>query len=121
MDIQKSFVVLQIIRSQQMNRVRSNEFVLQMSNWRDSGQCNDGSGKFQLSLLPPLAQLSPINDLLLEDIDRDGKIDCVLAQNFYGAQPEIGHHDAGVGLFLKGLGDGTFEANSLFVKLRHGQ
>ncbi|MFT5106704.1 MAG: hypothetical protein ACI9UA_002330 [Pseudoalteromonas tetraodonis] len=70
---------------------------------------NNGKGFFIAQPLPRMAQLSPSNCVLLEDFDEDGKIDCLLGQNFYGAQPEIGHHDSGLGLLLKGNGDGTFE------------
>lgn len=70
---------------------------------------NDGEGSFTMKPLPRLAQLSRSNCVLLEDIDGDGKVDCFLGQNFYGAQPEIGHFDMGSSLFLKGLGDGNFE------------
>jgi hypothetical protein len=70
---------------------------------------NDGKGSFTMNPLPRWAQLSRSNCVLLEDIDGDGKVDCFLGQNFYGAQPEIGHFDMGSSLFLKGLGDGNFE------------
>ena len=70
---------------------------------------NDGSGRFTMKSLPTMAQMAPANCVLLRDIDGDGKIDCLLGQNFYGPQPEIGHLDSGLGLFMKGKGDGTFE------------
>jgi hypothetical protein len=60
--------------------------------------------------LPRLAQFSRSNCALLDDIDGDGMVDCFLGQNFYGAQPEIGHFDMGSSLFLKGLGNGEFES-----------
>ena len=71
---------------------------------------NDGKGKFSIQPLPMMAQFSPANCVLLHDLDEDGKIDCLLGQNFYGAQPEIGHLDSGLALLLKGNGDGTFES-----------
>ncbi len=70
---------------------------------------NDGKGNFTMKPLPRWAQLSRSNCVLLEDIDGDGRVDCFLGQNFYGAQPEIGHFDMGSSLFLKGLGGGEFE------------
>ncbi|MEJ6641698.1 MAG: VCBS repeat-containing protein [Akkermansiaceae bacterium] len=70
---------------------------------------NDGKGGFEMKPLPRWAQLSRSNCALLEDLDGDGKIDCLLGQNFYGPQPEIGHFDMGSSLLLKGKGDGTFE------------
>ena len=70
---------------------------------------NDGTGRFEMRPLPRMAQLSPANCVVLKDVDGDGKVDCLLGQNFYGAQPEVGHHDSGLSLLLKGKGDGSFE------------
>lgn len=69
---------------------------------------NDGDGRFDLRPLPWKAQLAPAHGVVLADIDADGRADCILAQNFFAAQPEIGLHDAGLGLILRGNGDGTF-------------
>lgn len=70
---------------------------------------NDGTGRFEMKPLPRMAQFSPANCVALKDLDGDGKVDCLLGQNFYGAQPEIGHHDSGLSLLLKGKGNGEFE------------
>ncbi len=70
---------------------------------------NNGSAKFVMTPLPRAAQQSPSHGVALSDFDADGHIDCVLAQNFFGAQPETGLLDAGLGHYLKGRGDGTFE------------
>ena len=70
---------------------------------------NDGKGKFEMYPLPRMAQLAPSNCVLLRDLDGDGKIDCLLGQNFFGTQPEIGHLDSGLSFLLRGNGDGTFE------------
>jgi hypothetical protein len=71
---------------------------------------NDGKAQFTLRPLPRAAQISPSQGVVLSDIDADGHIDCVLAQNFFGAQPEIGLLDSGLSLLLRGRGDGTFRA-----------
>ena len=76
---------------------------------------NNGKGGFKIRPLPWRAQLSRANCVLLRDFDGDGLIDCLLGQNFYGAQPEIGHFDSGSTLLLKGKGDGTFEPVSPLV------
>lgn len=70
---------------------------------------NDGKGKFVMRALPRMAQLGRSNCVLLRDFDGDGKTDCLLGQNSYAAQPEIGHLDSGLALLMKGNGDGTFE------------
>ena len=76
---------------------------------------NNGKGGFKIRPLPWRAQLSRANCVLLRDFDGDGLIDCLLGQNFYGAQPEIGHFDSGSTLLLKGKGDGIFEPVSPLV------
>ena len=69
---------------------------------------NDGKARFTVRPLPRAAQFSPSQGVLLSDLDADGHIDCVLAQNFFGAQPEIGLLDSGLSLLLHGRGTGDF-------------
>lgn len=71
---------------------------------------NDGEGQFQIRPLPQAAQMAPSQGVLLTDINADAIPDCVLAQNFFGAQPEIGLLDGGLSVILLGRGDGTFAA-----------
>ncbi|MEZ5324684.1 MAG: VCBS repeat-containing protein [Verrucomicrobiales bacterium] len=70
---------------------------------------NDGSGTFTFQPFPRLAQIAPAFGVLLNDIDGDGALDCVLAQNTYSPQRETGHMDGGLSLLLKGDGKGQFE------------
>ncbi len=70
---------------------------------------NKGNGTFEAIELPPAAQLSPIQSILVKDFDKDGTIDVLLGGNFHEVQPAIGRMDASYGTFLKGMGDGTFE------------
>jgi hypothetical protein len=70
---------------------------------------NDGSGKFEFRLLPRLAQISPARDIATLDFDGDGHLDLFLAQNFFTPQRETGRFDGGVGLLLKGDGNGSFD------------
>ncbi|MEC9056008.1 MAG: CRTAC1 family protein, partial [Verrucomicrobiota bacterium] len=69
---------------------------------------NDGKARFTIRPLPRAAQFSPAQGVLLGDLDADGHTDCVLAQNFFGAQPEIGLLDSGLSLFLHGQDKGNF-------------
>jgi hypothetical protein len=84
---------------------------------------NDGDGSFTLVPLPLEAQLAPVYGMLARDLDGDGKLDLLLAGNFDGVKPEIGRMSASYGLFLRGIGDGTFDpvpaVNSGF--LVHGE
>jgi hypothetical protein len=70
---------------------------------------NMGDGTFKIHPLGNLAQISSVNSIVAEDIDRDGHLDLVLAGNLYGSEPETPRNDAGIGLFLKGDGKGNFE------------
>jgi hypothetical protein len=69
---------------------------------------NDGLGRFSFQPLPRLAQAAPAFGIALEDMDGDGHLDLLLAQNFYSPQPETGRMDGGLGLMLRGRGDGSF-------------
>lgn len=67
------------------------------------------NGKFIRHNLPTETQFSPINDLLVEDFNKDGYIDLFLAGNFYDADVETGRLDAGNGVLLLGKGSGKFQ------------
>ena len=71
---------------------------------------NKGKGKFEIHQLPSLAQVSSINGIEIIDVDKDGLKDVVIAGNMYGSEVETTRNDAGVGLFLKGLGNCEFKA-----------
>ena len=45
---------------------------------------------------------------MVDDIDRDGKMDLLLAGNFFQAKPELGINAASYGLLFKGEGKGKF-------------
>ncbi len=63
---------------------------------------------FELRLLPPEAQWSPVMGVAVGDLDGDGKEDLFLSQNFFGVRPQDGRLDAGRGLVLRGDGKGGF-------------
>jgi hypothetical protein len=69
---------------------------------------NLGNGKFKIKSLPIPCQTSPINDLWIEDIDRDGNLDVLAIQNDHALETLGGLSDAGIGLVLKGDGKGNF-------------
>lgn len=70
---------------------------------------NLGNGRFKIIALPNSAQLSSVHGILTEDFDGDGNIDIVIAGNLYPAEVETPRNDAGIGLFLKGNGKGSFK------------
>ncbi|MBL9139032.1 MAG: VCBS repeat-containing protein [Verrucomicrobiales bacterium] len=79
-------------------------------NTVDSGVwINNGVGIFRFEPLPALAQAAPTLGVGVADFDGDLKDDIVLAQNFRGANLEIGPLDGTMGLVLRGTGEGHFE------------
>ena len=59
--------------------------------------------------LPNLAQISSINQILIDDYDKDGNLDALIAGNLYASEVETPRNDSGYGLFLKGDGKGKFD------------
>ena len=68
---------------------------------------NDGKGHFSRLALPIQAQTSPIHAVLTDDYNGDGKMDILLAGNFYDVLSELGRYDANYGLLLLGSGNGA--------------
>jgi hypothetical protein len=69
---------------------------------------NLGDGTFKVKPLPSLAQLSNINDMLIQDFNADGILDVLATENLYVSEIETPRNDAGTGLLLLGDGKGNF-------------
>jgi len=63
---------------------------------------------FKIHNLSVEAQLSSINQILVDDYDGDGNMDALIAGNLFVSEIETPRNDAGYGLFLKGNGKGNF-------------
>ena len=63
---------------------------------------NNGNGTFETRKLPTVTQFSPVRDIMVRDIDLDGKSDLVLVGNNYSVRPSIGRYDASYGWCLLG-------------------
>lgn len=72
---------------------------------------NDGDS-FKLIELPDLAQVAPLRDFLVMDINEDGNLDALGTGNMYGTEVETSRYDAGVGVMLIGDGMGGFRTLS---------
>ena len=66
-------------------------------------------GKFIIHELPVEAQLSSVNKTLVEDFDKDGNLDILLAGNLFNSEVETPRNDASHGVFIKGDGNGHFK------------
>lgn len=58
--------------------------------------------------LPTAAQISPINQSIIYDFDKDGNLDVLIVGNNFSVEVETIRYDAGRGLLLKGDGKGNF-------------
>ena len=63
---------------------------------------------FTTHRLPELAQMSSINRILIEDYNKDGNLDALVAGNLHASEVETPRNDAGIGLLLEGNGKGGF-------------
>jgi hypothetical protein len=63
-------------------------------------------GSFEFKPLPSYAQISPINGIVVRDLDGDGILDVYCVGSNFGPEPSTGRFDGGVGVLLKGDGHG---------------
>lgn len=89
---------------------RSKAIVRTAHSFGSAVAVNHGDGTFAMRMLPVEAQLAPIFASVVRDFDGDGRMDLLIAGNFYGVAPVVGRYDASYGLLLQGHGDGTFTA-----------
>ncbi len=73
---------------------------------------NKGNLQFDATPLDNMAQISSVKCQLIDDYDKDGHLDIVLAGNMYETEVETPRNDASYGLYLKGDGKGNFESVS---------
>ena len=71
---------------------------------------SQSDGTYRFAPLPRLAQIAPIEGVVAGDFDGDGHADIVVVQNSYAPAPYLGRFDGGLGLFLRGDGQGHFAA-----------
>lgn len=83
------------------------------SNFFESGVLmNKGNNTFRFIPFPEKAQLSTINDMIIDDIDNDGIKDILVCGNSDDPAVMVGVYDATSALLLKGTGKGNFSAVS---------
>jgi hypothetical protein len=66
------------------------------------------NGKLVIKKLPVEAQLSTVNGIIVQDFDKDGIKDILLAGNKFDVEVETTAADASPGLFMRGTGGLTF-------------
>jgi hypothetical protein len=81
------------------------------TNFFESGiLLNEGNGNFRFVPFPEKAQLGNINDVVIDDFDKDGNKDILVCGNTNDGAVMVGTIDAMAILLLKGDGKGSFEA-----------
>ncbi len=73
---------------------------------------NINGKSFKMHKLPQLAQVSSINNILVDDYNLDGHKDLLISGNLYASEIETPRNDASIGLYLKGDGTGNFNSIS---------
>ena len=66
-------------------------------------------GRFETGPLPVAAQLAPAMGVVVADFDGDGAEDAFLGQGFFPTEEFSPRYDAGIGLVLRGDGEGGLE------------
>ncbi|MEN8116590.1 MAG: VCBS repeat-containing protein [Bacteroidota bacterium] len=74
---------------------------------------NKDNGQFEVKKLPLRAQFSSVNDFIIDDFNRDGNKDILLAGNLFNSEVRTPRNDAGYGLLLIGNGKGEFTEEHL--------
>ena len=69
---------------------------------------NKGNETFEFHPLPVEAQFSSVNDILIDDYNKDNYPDILIAGNMYGTEVRTPRNDSGIGLLMAGDGKGGF-------------
>ncbi len=75
---------------------------------RGESQFEGKEPQFEFKQFPRLAQLAPINDWTVLDIDGDTHLDLIGVGNHFGPEPRTGRFDGNLGIVMKGDGKGDF-------------
>lgn len=62
-----------------------------------------------------MAQISPVNAIIIEDLNGDGNNDLIISGNNFNTEVETQRYDAGIGLIMLGNGKGDFEPIPSFL------
>jgi len=74
-----------------------------------SGIFINNGGSFTFKAFPMISQISPLNDFVIIDVNKDGNLDIVGGGNLFGTEVETTRFDAGIGVTFLGDGKGNFK------------
>lgn len=93
-----------------LNFLGKEDMFVRRADWFASSYMeNLGDGNFSLRPLPFSAQVSPLNGIVVCDLNDDGHLDFLAVGNSFSEETLSGYFDAGIGVCALGNGDGTFE------------
>ena len=81
--------------------------VRRADNFSSGAFLSQADGTYRFTPFPRVAQIGPLQGVVATDLDGDGFVDVCAVQNTDTAVPRFG---GGLGIFLKGRGDGHFDA-----------
>ncbi|MEM9328237.1 MAG: VCBS repeat-containing protein, partial [Bacteroidota bacterium] len=79
------------------------------TNFETTIYLSQSDGTFRLGTLPIEAQYAPVEAIAVDDFDRDGELDLILAGNNSYSSLRLGKFSANYGQLLRGDGKGGFE------------
>ncbi|WP_036154049.1 VCBS repeat-containing protein [Maribacter forsetii] len=85
-----------------------NANILEANYFASSYIENLGNNNFTITPLPASIQFAPIYGILINDFNKDGNLDVLMAGNFFGTRVKYGRYDANKGSLLLGDGNGNF-------------
>ncbi|PTY07095.1 hypothetical protein DB347_07215 [Opitutaceae bacterium EW11] len=88
-------------------RILTTAKVCRAENFSSGVFLSRADGTYRFEAFPRISQIGPMQGVVAADFDGDGFADVCAVQNTDVAIPRF---DGGVGIFLHGRGDGTFEA-----------
>jgi hypothetical protein len=83
--------------------------IVKRSTWFESSYLENAGGNFNLHALPLSTQVSPINGIVVCNLNDDSYPDFLAVGNSFSEETLTGYYDAGIGVCALGRGDGTFE------------
>ncbi len=82
---------------------------LNVTEFRSVILYQDEAGKFSVQELPFIAQKAPINSIVIDDVNKDGNDDIIVAGNLYQSEIETGRATGGTGQILLNTGNKTWK------------
>lgn len=116
--VRKKFLTYKEFANADIHQIFSEEqmkgaLILRANNFENCYLKNNGNGKFELHSLPDLAQMAPINGMVVDDFNGDGNLDAAISGNDYGNEVFNGRYNAMNGLVLLGDGEGNFAEQTI--------